>query len=978
MIAGLLLATALSVNAPVRHSLAGGEEVVFSLDVPPQTAAKIVVQQQGVDIGVTLRVPGSDLPKHGLDMVAGPSGEEVRYVNISDAPATWNVFIWTAMPRAKRGDFTISYQLGPADDNARAVAAERQTYQDASDTAWIGDGESFEKAVKLYDAAADAALAAGDKPLAAESIYQCARVHDNLGDTPGAIERQKRALALFREIGQKDRTARVLNRLGDLSRKVGEIADSQKYFEEALPLAQQAEDPNAIADIMNNSAIVLRIVGRPEEALERVQAAIPLAQEMNSANIEVALWNVTGDVYRELGMIDKAIVAYEQANKVVKPSNLPVRRKARTLFFLGSAYYEAGEKAKAESAIREAIDLHEKSKDMTYMSETLGFLGRMQYAEGDVNGALESFNRAVPILRQVQNRVPLADVLMTWAEVDLDRGQLDSAASKIDEALQLARATGFDQQQAEALYLQARVFQKQTKTDQALDSISHAIGIVETTRESIARTELRTSYFTTVGEYYDLQIELLQKRGRTADAFNASERARARTLLESLAESGTKIRKGVDPELLERERVLRAELNAKDLYRAQVSLKEGERSAHVVALSGSIDQLLDQWKAVEAKIRASSPAYSALKMPEPVSVREVQSKLLDANTALVAYHLGAKQSYEWVIGKKTIAVHKLPEAATIDKLARAYHELLSRETPSDASAAGRRLAAAVWKPVQAKRIIIIADGGLQYVPFGALPGASGEPLIVQHEIAYLPSASVIEAIRVTPRKVANTVAVFADPVFTKNDPRVSGTSTEPVSVTRGGPYTRLRFSREEADAILHAGGPQTYEALDFNAAKKTIGDSDLKKYSVLHFATHGYLDTERPELSGLVLSLVDADGKPIDGFLHLHEIYNLDLNAGLVVLSACRTALGKEVHGEGLIGLTRGFMYAGASRVVSSVWNVDDRASALLMSRFYAAMLSKGLPPSAALREAQLSMLRQPRWANPHYWAAFSLQGEWR
>ena len=153
---------------------------------------------------------------------------------------------------------------------------------------------------------------------------------------------------------------------------------------------------------------------------------------------------------------------------------------------------------------------------------------------------------------------------------------------------------------------------------------------------------------------------------------------------------------------------------------------------------------------------------------------------------------------------------------------------------------------------------------------------------------------------------------------------------------------------------------------------------DLRRHRILHFATHGTLNTEHPELSGLVFSLVDRSGKPIDGFLRLHEIYNLDLDADLVVLSACRTALGKEIHGEGLIGLTRGFMYAGASRVVSSVWNIDDRASALLMSRFYTAMFTKKLAPAAALRDAQLSMLREPRWANPHYWAAFGLQGDWK
>jgi len=153
---------------------------------------------------------------------------------------------------------------------------------------------------------------------------------------------------------------------------------------------------------------------------------------------------------------------------------------------------------------------------------------------------------------------------------------------------------------------------------------------------------------------------------------------------------------------------------------------------------------------------------------------------------------------------------------------------------------------------------------------------------------------------------------------------------------------------------------------------------DLRRYRILHFATHGSLDSLHPELSGIVLSLVDKDGTPVDGFLRLHEIYNLDLDAALVVLSACRTALGKEVHGEGLIGLTRGFMYAGAARVVSSVWNVDDRASAQLMARFYEAMVAKKLAPASALRDAQLSMLREPRWANPHYWAAFGLHGDWK
>jgi CHAT domain-containing protein len=262
--------------------------------------------------------------------------------------------------------------------------------------------------------------------------------------------------------------------------------------------------------------------------------------------------------------------------------------------------------------------------------------------------------------------------------------------------------------------------------------------------------------------------------------------------------------------------------------------------------------------------------------------------------------------------------------------------------------------------------------------------ASGAPLLAEHEIVTLPSASVLDSIRRDSRPIpANaSIAVFADPVFSNSDPRIVSegaklTAAASVSRAGDGAYSRLRFSRREAEAI-RAASPGAFEALDFAAAKETLAARDLRKYRILHFATHGSLDTAKPELSGLVLSLVGPSGKPVDGFLRLHEIYNLDLDADLVVMSACRTALGKEVHGEGLIGLTRGFMYGGASPVVSSIWNVDDRASALLMSRFYDAMLAKRLAPAAALRQAQLSLLGDPRWANPHYWAAFGLQGEWK
>jgi CHAT domain-containing protein len=267
------------------------------------------------------------------------------------------------------------------------------------------------------------------------------------------------------------------------------------------------------------------------------------------------------------------------------------------------------------------------------------------------------------------------------------------------------------------------------------------------------------------------------------------------------------------------------------------------------------------------------------------------------------------------------------------------------------------------------------------------------PLLANHEIVYEPSASALAYVRKdgAPRNAPKSIAVFANPVFDADDPRVTNptspnSSTNSTSVgevfrdlgVADGKVPALPASRDEAEAIMSFAPWGTgLKALGFEANRATVIRPELAQYRIVHFATHGFVDHERPELSGLVLSLVDRNGRPLDGFLRLHDIYNLKLSADLVVLSACNTGLGKEVKGEGLIGLTRGFMYAGAGGVAASLWKVDDDATAQLMTRFYEGMFKRGLTPSAALREAQLSMWQQPRWRAPYFWAAFTIQGRY-
>jgi CHAT domain-containing protein len=357
----------------------------------------------------------------------------------------------------------------------------------------------------------------------------------------------------------------------------------------------------------------------------------------------------------------------------------------------------------------------------------------------------------------------------------------------------------------------------------------------------------------------------------------------------------------------------------------------------------------------------------------------------------------------------------LPPRSTIEAAARSVHEALSArnrhpagETPAqrrarlaraDAEyAAGARLLSGVLlgplrERLGARRLLVVPDGALHYVPFAALPdpqaraGPDGQApaLIVNHEIVSAPSASTVAVVRresLGRRGARKTIAVLADPVFSPEDPRLTGSAAArpgPQPARGEGRFARLPYSEAEAEAVLKLAPPdQSLRALGFDASRATALDPALGDYRIVHFATHGILNNQSPQLSGLVLSLMDRSGAPQDGFLNVPDVYSLDLSAELVVLSACQTALGKEIRGEGLVGLTRAFMYAGAARVMASLWSIDDEATAELMSRFYQAMLGRGLRPAAALREAQISLSREKRWRSPYYWGSFILLGEWQ
>jgi CHAT domain-containing protein len=609
-----------------------------------------------------------------------------------------------------------------------------------------------------------------------------------------------------------------------------------------------------------------------------------------------------------------------------------------------------------------------------------------------------------------------------------------------NQELKLGQQIGDISQQTYPLYQIAVIERDRGNFNQAKTHIETVIGIVENTRSKVNSQDLRSSYFATVQDYYKFYIDLLMQlhkkdpsKGYNAQALHISERSRARSLIELLTEARANIRKDVDPKLLAEEKRLQQLIDARGKLLQEASGKPAQEK-----FQKEISDLLTQQKELQTKIRTSSPKYAALQYPQPLTLPQIQQQL-DKDTLLLEYSLGKDHSYLWAVTPNSIDTYELPKREEIEKAVTPFRETLikcqklrtcNQFSPSEKAQALKNTAIGATKLSQIilapvadklgkKRLVIVADGELQTIPFAALNEVKTfhghvstkraisetevyQPLIVNHEIVNLPSVTAIATQRqdLKGRKTAPlTLAVLADPVFEAKDERITGKpeTIVPNSDFRGNELNqsalkqatrnlnrsglpRLEGTRTEADTILNIiPSSNNLQAFDFDANYNWVTNKQLSQYRFLHFATHGFADPNNPELSGIVLSLIDKQGKPVNkGYLRLGDIFNLDFAADLIVLSACETGLGKDVNGEGLVGLTRGLMYAGAERVAVSLWQVDDAGTAELMQQFYTQMLKQGKSPTVALRAAQLKLWQDSKWQNPYYWSAFTLQGEWR
>lgn len=883
------------------------------------------------------------------------------------------------------------------------------------------------KATELYDRALLIARTIGDKELESRILFNTAKLYGRpTGDWRKAIDLYQSAVEPGRASGNVKIVHSALNNMGMAHFDSGDPYKALEIFSQALAIVQSIGDRPDEAGYLHNIAMARFSVGDVQKALDILDEAEVIVRQEKLSFIEPYTLHLRGLMLNALGERERAIETYEQGLRLVR--GFGIRDGERSfLLNMGETYAKSGEYQKALDSYNQALLIKRPGDTRETDPYIVSLMAESHLSLGDAKKALEVLQQAMPLLSENDKRAKGA-ALEILGRAYLKLQEPAKALAVFTEAsTSPVQLEGFGG--TRLLLDQARAQEQLGNLGEARVKTEEALKRIESSRSNLVSPDLRASYFATQQEgfyfYVDLLLALHKQQpaaGFDQIALEASEARRARSLLEFLNSARADIRQGVDIQLVDQEKALVQRINAKQQFRIRLLSR-----AHTDEQIGSVDKdiaaLLTDYQSAQDRIRQASSNYSALTQPQRLTAKEIRG-LLDPNTLLLEYSLGPEHSYLWANTPESVSTYELPKRGEIDAAAQRLYALLTARQPSpaetqqqylarvkeadaqyerEAAALGQMLLEPVANLLGKKRLLIVADGSLGYVPFASLPGpARGparRPLIAEHEIVYLPSASTLAVLR---RQIAGrssapkTLAVLADPVFDNRDDRVGKVSTpvapqpQPLAntiaqralrdagvVAEGLPVARLPFSRQEAEAIVAlAPRGETLKAMGFNANLDAATSPELSRYRVVHFATHALVNSERPYLSGLLLSLVDEQGKPQDGFLSLNQIYNLNLPADLVFLSACQTAKGKEVKGEGIIGLTRAFMYAGAPRVVASLWKVDDAATAEISKRFYRGILKEGLRPAAALQAAQLEMSRHKLWNSPYYWAGFVLQGE--
>jgi len=876
-----------------------------------------------------------------------------------------------------RESYRESFKLGRDPElRCRALSGAARTYANTGPYS-LAD-EYSRQALSLCEHLSDRAQA--------EALEARGEVLHSGGDYSKAADCLRRARELFAAAKDDNGEAQALLILAHALFQGGERPKALHAAGEGLRLWSLADNYYGIAQVRAALGIFAILAGEFETAQCNYAVARPLFREVGDRDDEASVLNGLGYVNRATGDWRKSFEYYQSA-KVAFAGVQDFLGEHEAINGMGRALAAMRDYKRLLPLYLRDLRLGRKANNPVVVASAYANIARAYEAENKYEQAEKFYRLSLDAYRAADHIYGEGETLIRLGRLQANQKDYQQAIASLEQANSLKEKMGQIEEIAEIEYELAWIYRQLNRLQDSRLAIEKTIDIVENQRISISHFDTRALYFASVHRYYALYIQALMllhqqepELGFAQKAFEASERSKVRSLLDLLTTSDQ-------------------DAPCDELLRRQLE---------------AVDST--ELRTVDAKDGAPSGA-PILTLPE------VQAEIGNEDTVLLEYALGDEKSYVWIVDQHKITSHELPKSARIRESVDAFRKALvppqlkSGESAVDYQARVRKLNRAYQFKAQQlsrlllgpiplsgpKRILIVPDESLQYIPFAALPlpaSSTGKDLLVnEFEVDVLPSASVLGILRKATGKrtpPTATAAIFADPVFEPDDERVSmrhsvtrrSDEDRPASLNRairsigGSQYiARLPASRDEANAIasvLRSEDPQAVQvALDFDASRAHVLTDGLTRFRLVHFATHGIVDTRQPEMSGLILSLVDRRGRRQDGYLRLGDIYKLKLSADLVVLSSCDSALGKDLEAEGIIGLPRGFLYAGAKSVIASLWKVNDDATAALMSRLYA-RIKKGESPGLALRGAQLEMLRDEQWSNPYYWAAFVLQGDYK
>ena len=825
---------------------------------------------------------------------------------------------------------------------------------------------------------------------------------------PAAADQYNQALQIWRELKDQHGEAEVLTAQGEVYTLSDQPAQASAALQNAETIWRSLNDQPGLVNTLLDRGLLANRLGQWQNSLAWLyEANAALADKDAEPFLAGKIATTFGEIYEAYGQLDIALNYFREALTRYRDGAHDKHATVDLSSKLGRVQARLRNFDEARNQIQQGLNLALETKNDLLIGLCHEDFGRLWLEAQNYEAARTELLSAIDYYSKSADNRQIARAQTYLGQAEQMLGNLVQAEAAYNKALRFFKENTDYTNEAALRFGLGKLALQQKHFPEAEENLKRSIDLTQQLRENAWSKDLRSSFVASVYDRYQAYVELLMTQNTTKPdaalvtrAFETSESGRARALIDSL-HNLNELRQPTDPALVVEEADLQKKEQTLIDARARLA-SEGGSDEEKARVNQELTEVHSRYETLQAHIN-NNARFNYLLRPSPLRYEEIRKELTNAETSLLSYSLGAQKSFAWLIDKDGLHSFELPSKEIIENSANRLLSLLT--TPATEQTERDRLQSAiddvsrlVLQPVADKlpaaRLIVVADGALQYVPFQILKTAPGntEPLISRVEIVEAPSASALALVKrqrsASPHGEKLLVG-FGDAVFS-NDYTPAGSTavtfttvsnnetaqTRSESISKLSRLPRLFNARRELLAISDLAGSDSSFYVEYNATRQNLLTVDLSRYRILHVATHGVLNAQQPDLSGLVLSLVDANKQPITGFVSLADIYKLRAPE-LVVLSACYTALGQKQDGEGLIGVTRGFMYAGASGVVASLWQVDDRATAELMKYFYANMLQHGMGPAAALRDAQNKIRSQAKWSSPYYWAGFTFQGDY-